>query len=434
MRSCLVALLCCTACATAPRSEAPSAASPIAPSTATSQEELARAWAPEEVVPGAPPAITVDDSPMPADRRGPFRAALQLAVTSKSVDAARAAAADAVREAASLHGDDRERAGQAAFKVELGAGDGARATSAALQWLRACGPEACRGHALSALVQGAKLKGGASAAPTAQHLQEAESCVGPALRSLKPGAKQPRPPCLSKAPAAAKAARDEVLEAQVALVHALGEPVEAKRAALLEKVERTCSTAPGCVEVKRRALQALAQLAQEAGEVERAVTCLVKEGQLQAATLEPELRLWARPAELDALCARLDAKAAGSCRNLEKQVAGSWTFRDFSKDKAGPGLAGDQVRLVNEHYAPLLQECLAEQARRMVPPDAQRFEVRWVVHNDGRVRDAHLRRDLDATPLALCMRKQFSSWRYPRFEGEFQHVEQSFTVMATMRR
>jgi hypothetical protein len=239
---------------------------------------------------------------------------------------------------------------------------------------------------------------------------------------------------MARVTAAARAAHDEVLEAEAALARALVETPVAKKVTLLEKVEKGCPTAPGCVEVKRRALQALAQLAHEAGDVERAVTLVVKEGQLLASTLEPELRLWARPAELDALCARLDSKAAGSCRTLEKQVAGTLTYRDFSKDKAGTGLSGDQVRAVNEHYGPLLQDCLSEQARRMVPPDAQRFEVRWVVHNDGHVRDAHLRRDLDATPLALCVRKQFSSWRYPRFEGEFQNVEQSFTVMATMRR
>jgi hypothetical protein len=81
-----------------------------------------------------------------------------------------------------------------------------------------------------------------------------------------------------------------------------------------------------------------------------------------------------------------------------------------------------------------LQDCLAEQARRMTPPDAQRFDVRWVVVNDGRVAEAHLRRDLDDVPLAHCLRAQFAAWRYPRYEGEYQHVEQSFTVTATERR
>ena len=115
-------------------------------------------------------------------------------------------------------------------------------------------------------------------------------------------------------------------------------------------------------------------------------------------------------------------------------MLGRWTFHDYSREPAGQGLSADQVRTVNEHFAPLVQECLAEQARRMTPPDAQRFEVRWVVFNDGRVGEAHLRKDMDEWPLAKCLRAQFNAWRYPRYEGEYQHVEQSFTVTAVERR
>jgi hypothetical protein len=137
---------------------------------------------------------------------------------------------------------------------------------------------------------------------------------------------------------------------------------------------------------------------------------------------------------LDAACSRLDARAgAGACRALERQLSGGWTFRDYSLEHAGEGLTPERVRVVNEHYAPLLQACLTEQARRLTPPDAQTFELRWTVHNDGRVRDAHLQPDLDQLPLAKCLRAQFSSWRYPRFEGELQNIEQTFTVTANRR-
>jgi hypothetical protein len=111
------------------------------------------------------------------------------------------------------------------------------------------------------------------------------------------------------------------------------------------------------------------------------------------------------------------------------------TFHDYSREApSGEGLSAEQVSMVNEHFAPLLQDCLVEQAKRMTPPDAQRFEVRWVVFNDGRVGEAHLRRDLDQTPLAKCLRAQFAGWRYPRYEGEYQNVEQAFTVTANERR
>jgi hypothetical protein len=93
------------------------------------------------------------------------------------------------------------------------------------------------------------------------------------------------------------------------------------------------------------------------------------------------------------------------------------------------------VRTVNEHYAPLLQECLSAQARRLKPPDAVRYEVRWMVFNDGRVGEVHFKNaNFDSSELGQCLRTQFETWRYPRYEGEWQHVEQAFTVTAVERR
>ena len=61
----------------------------------------------------------------------------------------------------------------------------------------------------------------------------------------------------------------------------------------------------------------------------------------------------------------------------------------------------------------------------LVPPLSMEAE------RDGRVAKMHLRRkELESSPLANCLRKQFDTWRYPRYEGEAQHVEQRFTVSA----
>jgi hypothetical protein len=433
-RSVLVCVLC--ACATTPKPTAVVEA-PVAEAEATAEpspaapEAFTNAWAPPEApTPTAAPR-SVDEAPAVVDRRGPFREAMRTATTAlgaKRYDDARAAAVVANAEATALHGAERDQAGQLAFRIETAAGEPVKATSAALAWLRRCGPEQlerCRANARAAL----KASGGPGASALATRLTDAERCVSNALRDPTATA------CLSHSEATAAAADDTVLQSQALLARALAEKAEARKVLLLEKLEHTCPTAPGCVPVRRRALQRLAALAQASGELERALGFLIKDAQLLAATQEPELKAWARPAELDALCRRVDsAKTSGTCRGLEKQLAGGWTFRDYSKDKAGTGLTAEVVRSVNEHYSPLLQECLAEQARRMTPPDAQRFEVYWVVHNDGHVRDAHLRRDLDATPLAVCVRKQFSTWRYPRFDGEFQNVTQSFTVTATTQR
>jgi hypothetical protein len=60
---------------------------------------------------------------------------------------------------------------------------------------------------------------------------------------------------------------------------------------------------------------------------------------------------------------------------------------------------------------------------------AERYTVRWAVLNDGRVDAVHLdKKTRDAGPLAECLRNQFAFWRYPRYEGELQHIEQTFLV------
>ena len=61
----------------------------------------------------------------------------------------------------------------------------------------------------------------------------------------------------------------------------------------------------------------------------------------------------------------------------------------------------------------------------------ERYTVRWTVRNDGRISEVLLdRRESNEGPLARCMRSQMAVWRYPRYEGELQHVEQSFLVTA----
>jgi len=67
----------------------------------------------------------------------------------------------------------------------------------------------------------------------------------------------------------------------------------------------------------------------------------------------------------------------------------------------------------------------------MEPPAAEHYGVRWIVLNDGHVDAVHMdRKDKDQTPLAECLRAQFAVWRYPRYRGEWQHVEQRFLVSA----
>jgi hypothetical protein len=421
-------VLCCAGCATIeperPRSVArpdPAPAAAVAPT----DDELPSAWA-AETAPAARGPVERPEAPAPrTDRRAAFLAARDLARTAlraHQLDEARTAAAQAVEAARPLHGRERQEAGQLAFAIEKEAGDLAAAQAAALAWRGSCGPEdleGCRARALSALEQAR----GPGASALATRLREAEACLG---------TRDPRP-CLGKVERTAAMAQDEVLLARAGLVRALAEKDDGRRLGALDRVQERC-TAPGCVAARHRALGVMASMAQAKGDYAAAARALIRDGLVTASTVEPELRPWVRASELDGVCVKLDAaEGAGTCRRLEKLVAGGWSFRDFSRRKGGSGLTLVEVKLVNQHYAPLLEACLGEEARRLVPPDAREYEVFWVVHNDGRVYDAHLRTDLDATPLAECLKRQFATWRYPRFEGEFQNVQQRFTVTASTR-
>ena len=399
---------------------------------APSEEELAQAFEPEKekprVQPVKPPEV------VQIDYAAGFKSASaegQSALKGKQLDAAREAAARAVKEAASLDGEARQQAGQLAFKVEFAGGDPATASNAAEAWRLACGPEkadSCRSAAIAGLGSVAKLKGAdKNVAKQLRELQDAEVCAAKTEKAPKPQ------PCESTALHLAAKEKDGYLAQKLHLGQALREEDEKKQVALLEKAEGQC-TKLQCAALRRKALGKLIQHARAKNDVDAAVKYALREVAVIMAALPEENKAWARTGMLDQTCVSYDtAHTPGSCRALEKKTLGRWTFHDYSKDQAGEGLSADQVRSVNEHFAPLLQECLSEQARRMTPPDAQRFEVRWVVFNDGRVGEVHLKKEHDESPLAKCLRAQFAGWRYPKYQGEYQNVEQSFTVTAVVR-
>ena len=418
-------VLCCASCATSESiRQGPVTKPDYTPAAGTSNEELATAWTREAPRPTPAPPDRPVFAPK-ADRREAFKKARdegRAALKAHQLDDARRLASDAVEAAKVLHGRERQEAGYLAFTVEREAGDLAAAQAAALSWRRSCGPEeleGCRARALAGL----SLLKSAAATATAARLREAEACLA-----------GPEPlGCTGRVDRIATAVQDEVLAGRAGLVRALAEKDEERRIVALVHLDEKC-VAPGCVAVRHRALNAAASLASARGDFTAAARALIRDGLVTASTVEPELRPWVRATGLDEICAKLDAaEGAGTCRRIEKLVAGTWSFRDFSRKKGGTGLTVAEVRTVNQHYAPLLEECLADEARRMEPPDARQYDVSWTVHNDGRVYDAHLRADLDATPLADCLKQQFSTWRYPRFDGEFQNVQQTFTVTASTR-
>ncbi len=396
------------------------------------EEEVTHAWDAEAApLDGATPGKPKVQAPPPlADFREAFLAALQEG--NGQGPGAEAATQQAVTLAAGLTGEERFMAHRLASRRAEATGDGQRAEATARAFLRACGPEQqgpCRDAALHALKVASHLKGASRGLVADEAKWRAlDTCSAQAEVRRAPAA------CLDEAERFGKAHGDPVLSSRAALVRALAEKVPARQKLLLAQVPRAC-TERACQPQAQAAWLALARVLAAAGSPEDALGPLL-EAQKSATAVAPAARRpWSRLEELDALCAKVDAaKGAGTCRKAERERLGQLVYRDFSKDQAGEGLPPAQVKSVNEHYAPLMQECLAEQARRLTPPDIARYEVRWVVFNDGRVGEAHLRRDQDGTELAACVRRQFETWRYPRYEGEFQNVEQAYTVSAVERR
>jgi hypothetical protein len=239
-------------------------------------------------------------------------------------------------------------------------------------------------------------------------------------------------PCGVAAMAVSEEFGDEEATARFQVLRALENDEPEKKMSQLRRLQRTCSTsfcALGQAQVARKLVELAVQ-----SKPEWALAALVHEQAQWNAVAPLALRFWTRSANWNAACPVLERTSPGQCRTIEKQKLESLTYVDFSLQNAGEGLGPNEVKTVNAHYGPTLDNCLSEQARRMSPPDSQAFQLNWIVGNDGLVKEAHLRKDLDETLLALCLRKQFALWRYPKFSGEFQNVEQTFTVTATQRR
>jgi hypothetical protein len=314
------------------------------------------------------------------------------------------------------------------------------ARKASERWLNACGPDRadwCRARALAALTRlsGQKTPEAGLAKNFVLLVRSADECLYQSEAAAR--AKAPMPGCLEGALATYRGHGDRLMVARGQFAKALTAAADSKSkghaADLYEHAANACQE-QRCASVRRRALK-LAGWSILEEDVHRAAKLMLEEMGLAATMLPDDKRRYARTPEVEKVCAILDARdGAGTCRKLEKTVVGDYTFKDYSVLKAGVGLKADTVREVNEHFGVTLQECLAQEAERLKPPAYETYQVEWMVLNDGRVDQVHMaRRDQDETPLAECLRAQFGVWRYPRYDGEAQHVAQSFTVSARER-
>ena len=357
----------------------------------------------------------------------------QRALIAKDLEGAKEKAKAAAKEAETLGVVERAKANELSFKVAFANGALELAQAAARTWLAGCGGEGvdgCRTAAFNALLSTVKLdaEGAKALREEVAELQKADACFKASERAKKLDR------CFHDAEQVARKADDHLLLSRAALAKAASAP-EARQLALWAAVDEHCEV-PACIAPRRKALARLIAKARAEKRWEDAARFALRDVQAAGLAAPKGERVYLRFPETDAVCAAFDGQSGpGSCRKLEKQLTGGWTFRDFSKEKPREGLSADQVRTVSEHYSPLLQECLAAQAKRLRPPEAARYDVRWIVFNDGRVGEVHFKEtSLETSELATCLRSQFETWRYPKYEGEWQHVDQSFTVTAVERR
>jgi hypothetical protein len=319
-------------------------------------------------------------------------------------------------------------------------GDAATAAALAARWLNECGPDSvgrCRAQALAAIDRAVAAKEPAPARwkQLAKDAREADVCLKEAEAAAASKAND-APECLPRAQQFYARTGDRLMGARALFadgrIRLASQPSGERAFGRLEEAARRCEE-PRCFEVRRRVLRFLTNLYLAKGEAALAARAALRDVDVNASSLPPARRMYAWTPEATRACAAYDARAgAGACRALEQKIRGSYAFKDFSLERSrGEGLPQDAVREVNAHYGVTLQECLTGEAKRLQPPAEERYTVRWIVRNDGRVSEVVLdRRESNDGPLARCMRSQMAVWRYPRYEGELQHVEQSFLVTA----
>lgn len=291
-------------------------------------------------------------------------------------------------------------------------------------WLNACGPgtlkEAmrCRARALDVL-GGA---GGASKAEAAK-VEEADRCVADASEGGDRA-------CLRKAASIYQKTRDRLMQMRAALAALDPDQSDQRRSAL-----KLCPE-PRCATLRAGVLEQLSGDELHSGSpeaVEQAVRDALEAVKLRQSALPASERFYARTDALDRACAAHDRAAGrGKCRAMEQQVLGGYVFRDYSRKSAGAsqGLPVAEAREVTDHYTPLLASCLQQHGEKS---GSGRYKVRWTILNDGRVTNVEAVNVDPAGRLMGCLKSQFARWRYPKYRGEWQHVEQEFLVSGTTR-
>jgi len=389
-----------------------------------------------------PPPATAEDPTAEQKARFAERAAeAKRSLARGSLADAQAALGELARMAEALGPAHQQQVFELRYQIGAVQKDAMVAQQAAEQWLLSCGPQAidsCRRRALIALEQAGRLSpNGKRLLERTGRIRQADACLARAEASAKAGTAIPD--CVDGGLATYRQTGDQLMVARAILARAISLEVDSHRwpqaVQMLAQAEKTCSE-KRCLEVRRRALRRLTSVQMKLGNLDGAARAALTDMGLALDDMPSPDRFYLRTKEVDRLCELLDQREGpGSCRRLEKSLLGTYTFRDYSQQTATrQGLTVEDVRPVNQHFQVLIRDCLTAEGERMEPWTSLSFRLRWLVLNDGRVDQVHLDPNhLESGALADCLRKQFAVWRYPRYRGEWQHVEQSFTVTARER-
>jgi hypothetical protein len=387
---------------------------------------------------GPPSAAAADSS---AKTRSEFRARvaeLKAQLKASHNDEAGQLVALLDKQAESLGPSEQQEAADLAFQVAAKAEDHRKMRTSADRWLLSCGPDrvaSCRQKALSAFEKAARgPPRSASSEERLKQIRKADHC----LQAIESGGKTASvPACLADATDLYRRIGDHLMLARALFLRGVADAANEKKLissiSELGYADSACDEAR-CASQRRKVLERLIDLNARAGDVEEAAKAAIRAMEI-ANTARSSEPLYARTRAVEQTCARLDDKSGpGTCRALEKRLTGHYTFHDFTKERAGDSLPPEKVHQVGREYGVLIDECLRAEAERMTPPAVATYTVRWVVNNSGLIEQLHMeKKDLDDGALANCLRKQASIWRYPRTNGELQHIEQAFTIRATER-
>ena len=328
------------------------------------------------------------------------------------------------------------------YRLALISKDFKLASTVAHRWLLSCGPkasDACRRRAISALDRAVhQLPRRNPSEDELARIRQSDSCVVKAEARPKSG--EGFPDCAEVAMGLYRKLGDKLMISRLLLAKGRWLETDPRQlsqgAKVFTQAYKSCDE-PRCVDIRRRALRSLWAVHLRLGESELALRAALSEVRLASEDLPAERRAYARTVEVDRACEALDQREGpGACRRLEKKLVGTYTFHDFSeRASARQGLSVDDVRQVNQHFQVLIEDCLAAEAIRLEQPGSVTYHLRWIALNDGRVDQVTFdRREQDQGSLAECVRKQFALWRYPRYRGEYQHIDQEFTITRRERK